>query len=454
MRWCVAALVLAVGPVGAQSPGGAWALFQVDSRGQATAVGGVLDVGSAAPGDFQDTVVRARNTSSAVITLSSLRIAGTGFTLENTPSLPATLVAGANVDFRVRFRPHAAGTYNATLTVQGLSVLVRGVGRAALTVLDEKGVVLSTATAIDFGTVALNQPGRVRLLLRNESSETLAVRQLGVTGAEFSLSQHAPPPFSLAAGTEMPIELICAATRAGVLSGSFSVDARVFSLVARVAAPQFPDAWLELDAEAGRSGRQPSVRVRLSAPIPTAVTGTLRVDFEPAVTVGIRDSAIQFLGNGGREVSVAFEAGSLSSRSELLFQTGTTAGTLVFRLSLGSQARELRVTIPPEGPRIEDVDLVKSGEGWVDVVVTGFDNHRSAGNVVFSFVDVQGREVSDVSVEAGSSFAQFFREDAGLGGLFRLRARFPVSGDARLLGGVRVRLANTLGVGVGSSDAN
>jgi len=188
--------------------------------------------------------------------------------------------------------------------------------------------------------------------------------------------------------------------------------------------------------------------------MPKVASGTLRMDFEPAVSVGQRDGGIQFLRTGGgRKIALGFDVGSVGNRDEVVFQTGTTAGTLVFRLTLGGQVREVRLTIPPEGPRLEEVDLLKSEMGYADVLVTGFDNHRSAGNVVFSFFEGQGREFPGVSVEAGSDFGRFFREDVGLGGLFRLRARFPVSGDARLLIGARVRLANTLGVGVGSSNS-
>lgn len=253
---CMGGLLLAAAsiPLLAQSPAGNLALFILDGRGYKLPIGGFFDLGSAAPGDFLETAFRLRNVSSTAVTVSSLRIAGTGFSLENTPSLPMTLTPSGNADFKVRFRPHGAGTSSATLTADGLSVLVRSVGRVDLTVVDEKGVALSTSAPLDFGTLSVGQSGRRRLILRNESVEALAVRQLGAGGTGFSLSPHPPPPFLLAPGVEMPIELICSGARAGALIGSFSVDARVFSLVAFVRAPQYPDAWLALDAQAGRRG--------------------------------------------------------------------------------------------------------------------------------------------------------------------------------------------------------
>ncbi len=275
---------------------------------------------------------------------------------------------------------------------------------------------------------------------------------MDVSGNGFGLAGAQPLlPFTIAAGAEIPVDLVCTGSTSGVQAGALTLNGRWFSLVATVAGPSYPDAWLELDVSASRSARQSSVRVRLASAVAEAADGVLRLEFLPAVGVGTSDEAIQFVGVGGREANVRVEAGSASS-GEIVFQTGTTAGTLSFRLLLGRQIRELRVVIPAEAPRLEEVELVRGEVGSVDVLVSGFDNHRSAGNVVFAFVDTQGRELPVASVEAGKAFSDFFREDVGLGGLFRLRARFPVVGDASQLAGVRVKVANVLGVGVGSSN--
>jgi hypothetical protein len=211
---------------------------------------------------------------------------------------------------------------------------------------------------------------------------------------------------------------------------------------------------IELDPLAARSGKQSSLRIRLAEPATLAVAGTLRLDFTPSVNAVPGDEGIQFLANSSRTVAVQVSPGetmaTVSGKSDVFFQTGTTAGTAVFRLTLGSQAREAAVVIPPEAPLIDSVQM-QHGQGWVEVAMTGFDNHRSAGNVVFTFTDQAGTEYPAVSAEAGAAFTQFFR-DSPMGGLFRLTARFPVTGDASKLARVAVRLANVIGAGAGRTE--
>lgn len=418
-------------------------------------VGGLLDVGAAVPGDSLDARVRVRNMGSAAATLSVLRIRGAGFTLENTPSLPMLMAPGINADFRVRFRPTGPGSFSATLDVNSTTVLVRGTASAGLVLLRD-GVAMTNDKTIEFGTVFVGQRGQIGFVLRNDSAQGVAIRQLSVTGTGLSLAPLPLPSF-LAAGAEAAFELRCDPVRAGLVSGVLQVDTRSFTVAALGREPEAPDAFIELDPQAARSGRQSALRVRLVAPAPMAMSGRLRLEFTPSVTAvsaAAGDVAIQFLANSSRTVDVLVAAGestaTLAGKPDVAFQTGTTAGTAVFRLTLGSQEREVAVTLPPEAPLVDTVELQR-GQGTVDVVVTGFDNHRSAGNVVFTFTDKAGRELPAVSAEAAQAFTAFFR-DSTMGGLFRLTARFPVTGDAGQLARVAVRLANGVGAGSGRSE--
>jgi len=413
---------------------------------------GVLDIGSAAPGDIVDTRLRIRNTGASAATLSVLRIRGAGFTLEGNPSLPQLMAPGVNVDFRARFRPTGPGQYSATLEVNELRLLVRGAAAAGIALL-RAGVPVTNEQPLEFGTITVGRRASIALLLRNESAQDLPVRQLSVSGACFSLAPSPPPSF-LRAGDEAAFELRCDPERAAVLSGSLQLDERKFSLVALAREPEAPEALIELDPTAARSGRQSSLRVRLATPAMLPVAGTLALLFTPSVDARPGDEAIQFLANSSRSVSVQVAAGAteatVSGKAVITFQTGTTAGTAVFRLKLGSQEREVAVTLPPEAPMI-DVVRLQPGQGGVDVTVTGFDNHRSAGNVVFTFTDQAGQEYPAISAEAAAAFKQHFA-DSALGGLFRLSARFPVTGDASKLARVSVRLANAIGAGTGKSE--
>ena len=291
-------------------------------------------------------------------------------------------------------------------------------------------------------------------MLRNDSTRELALRQFLAAGAGFSASPSLALPLLLQAGEEVSVELVCEPAKAGLLTGSLSVDGRTFNLVALAREPEAPDALIELDPSAARSGRQSSLRIRLAAPAKLALTGTLNLEFTPSIDARAGDSAIQFLANSSRNVAVQISpgdtAGLVTGKADVSFQTGTTAGTATFRLTLGGREREVAVVIPPEAPLIDSVQMER-GQGSVEVTVSGFDNHRSAGNAVFTFTDLAGQDLPAVSVEASAAFRQFFNESPA-GGLFRLTARFPVAGDASKLSRVAVRLANAIGAGGGRSE--
>lgn len=416
-------------------------------------VTGFLDVGLTAPGEILDTRLRIRNMGAAAAELNVLNIRDTGFSVEGAPALPLVLAPGVNADFRIRFRPTGPGSYSGTLRVSTSTLPVRGSAAAGIALLREGGP-LTTERPIEFGSVTVGQRARIVLALRNESPQELSVRQLTVTGPGFYLAPSPLPSLVLRAGEEAVIALLCEHLKAGLITGSLLLDGRTFNLVALAREPDAPDALIELDPTAARSGRQSSLRIRLAAPATAAVTGTLRLEFTPSIDARPGDAAIQFLANSSRtvpvQIAVGDTTGMVAGKAEVAFQTGTTAGTALFHLTLGAREREVAVTIPPEAPMIDSVQM-QPGVGPVEVTVTGFDNHRSAGNAVFTFTDRAGRELPAVSAEAGAAFKQFF-SDSPMGGLYKLTARFPVTGDASTLGRVAVRLANAIGVGAGRSE--
>ena len=92
-------------------------LLLVDAPGSEKPVSTLYQVGSAPVGDRLDTVFRVRNTTQAALTIRTLTIGGTGFSMFGQPSLPHTLAPGLNMDFTVRFAPRDYGSYSANLNV-------------------------------------------------------------------------------------------------------------------------------------------------------------------------------------------------------------------------------------------------------------------------------------------------------------------------------------------------
>jgi hypothetical protein len=315
----------------------------VSAQGAESPVNSLVEVGTTAAGERLDTRFRLRNTASASVTLRVLRAAGAAFSMIGNPPLPYVIAPGANVDFRIRFEPHAAGTYSATLTVNERTVVVRGLATAAAPV-----------TPPPFPTLALSVP------------PTLA------------------------------------------------------------------------------SARQASLKATLSSPSPIAGTVSLWIEFS-----GQPDPAIVFLRSGSRTLTVDVKQGDIAL-PEIPFQTGTTAGIIRFRAAFSTENAQIAATIAPTPVIAESVRAIRSGS-TLQVELTGYDNTRSASAVLFRFYYASGLLLPNMPVRADvkESFSRHF-DSAALGGLFHLRAIFPVTGDASSIGSVEVETINLQGASASS----
>jgi hypothetical protein len=76
----------------------------------------------------------------------------------------------------------------------------------------------------------------------------------------------------------------------------------------------------------------------------------------------------------------------------------------------------------------------------------GFDNTRTAGPLTFTFFDLAGNAVAPgaIRADATASFASYF-QSSGLGGVFLLRAVFPVTGDPSQVGAFQAQIGNSAG---------
>ena len=130
----------------------------------------------------------------------------------------------------------------------------------------------------------------------------------------------------------------------------------------------------------------------------------------------------------------------------MAFQTGTTAGTITFTLTLENNApQQTSLTIPPS-PIILDTATAVALLGSINVAFSGFDNTYSASQLVFTFYDLKGNALPQgaIDVNAGVAFQQYFSATQA-GGMFALLAQFPVSGNTTEIGSVTAQITNSIG---------
>ena len=426
-------------------------LFLVEGQVERPVVG-ALDLGAIDAGDALEAVLRVRNPDPFPARLETLSAAGVGFALARAASTPLTLSPGAVFDFAVRFEPASAGAYSAVLTVNNLTVLLRAVALPAPVVwLELEGVrsVLGPSSSVDFGSVEEGSSQVRRFILENRSAAELSLA-VGVTGAAFRGPAGITSPATLMPGKTASFEVVFEPLTSGVQAGALEINRRTFRLRGVGLDPPFPKPEIVFQPAPTSSGQQARLAIRLASPSPLDGAGQVRMEFRSAVPGVPDDPAIEFLHNSKRAATFVVkrgaEAADFGGRPEIYFQTGATAGSIVFTVELGEQTAEATVAMAPLPVVIDSVRATR-GAGAIEVRVAGFDNSRSTTQIVFTFFDRAGGAVAPgrIVVDAASEFRRYF-ETSSVGGLFELRAAFPVTGDAASIAELEVEIANALGV--------
>jgi hypothetical protein len=308
--------------------------------------------------------------------------------------------------------------------------------------------VLQSTSLVSFGRVEHGSTATRRFVLRNETALPVMVGSIAVGAPPFQGPAGLALPLELAPGASTSFEVLFSPTRAGIFSGTLTVDKRAIPLEGVALDPPFPAASIHLEDSALQSGRQVKVSIRLAAPSPVTGAGTLTLALRPTVS-GVEDAAVLFLANGERTVTVSVTKGEdvarVNNQTEFYFQTGTTAGELSLELKLGFQQLQVPFTLAPAQVRADSLKVTRTPTGF-EAAIEGFDNTRTLTHATFTFYDSAGKTLGagPMRLNLTDAFTNWWRQ-SGLGGAFLLRAAFPVAGDATLVTGVTVEFENSLG---------
>ncbi len=421
-----------------------------------TPAGSVVDVGSAAPGDIVEIRFRVRNIGNGATALNTLSITpGSGFKISVAPSLPYTLAPysgpPSEAEFRVAFNPAAAGSFSGFLLVNSINIIVRGTATAsaALTLAGSNNP-LAASAVIDFGSVPRGGSRLQSLTLTNSSTLAIVVPALTISGTGFRGPIGAAAPIQLAAGQSASFQIAFEPITGQPAKGALTVDRRSFSLTGQGLDPPLPGASIVFGSQTGASSQQNTVSIPLASASQITGTGTLTLEFRPAVTGIADDSAIQFMSGPKRVATVTIGVGDTAAKfgtqSNISFQTGTTAGTIVFTLALPSGLQQTSLVVAPAAVKIDTATAVRQVDR-LDVSLTGFDNTYSASQLAFTFFDKSGATMQPgvIRVDVTPDFRLYF-SSTKTGGAFALLARFPISGDATQVAGTEVQITNAAGV--------
>ncbi len=388
----------------------------------------------------------------------------TPFTLSQ---LPATLAAGNSMNFNITFAPGTPQTFLTNLVVGESTFAIQGSGTSSvlgdisslvITYTDSTGVRLTAqpGTALSFGQIVSGTIGGANTLSFTVSNPQTTISPVSVPtitaiGNGFSISGAPALPVSIAPGNSITFQLVFTPTQTGTFIGTLAIGTRTFAITAQGINSQVPATSFTLDVSPLVSSKQVHLSIQLAAASPVDAIGTLTMTFTPLVGGIADDPAIHFVATSGRQLQVTIARGSQTATyngdSALTFQSGTTAGTLSFTLSLPNTADYTQsFTIAPTAVQIISSTAVRQAPNLV-VTVTGFDNTYSAGQMTFNFLDSNGKTLTPnaVTIDASAKFHSYFFPSSSVGGAFSVQASFPVVGDVTTVASVAMSIANTAG---------
>ena len=170
------------------------------------------------------------------------------------------------------------------------------------------------------------------------------------------------------------------------------------------------------------------------------------MEFRPASPKVSDDEAVRFTrALTNRTATFNVVEGTTVALADLTVQTGTTAGTIVFRAEVGGWTETATIDIPPERVVVDKVSAVRKGS-MLEFEITGYDNTRTVDGLTFTFYTAKGEAVQPgvIRVNGAAEFQRYF-EGATAGGVFTLKAVFPVTGGIGEITSCDVILANGSG---------
>ncbi|MBI3951626.1 MAG: choice-of-anchor D domain-containing protein, partial [Acidobacteria bacterium] len=207
-----------------------------------------LDFGSVNIGQSADRTLTVRNTGNAMLTVNSITISNSRFSLVS-PTVPFNVAAGGQQIMTVRFSPTATGTQTGTLGLfsndpDESTVNVSLTGQGVQPPAPDIDV---SPTSLDFGSVTVGQSADRTLTVRNLGNASLTVNSITSSNPRFSLVSPTVP-FTVAASASVTVTARFSPNAAGSQTGTLSIasndpdEATVnVSLVGNGVPPPAPD---------------------------------------------------------------------------------------------------------------------------------------------------------------------------------------------------------------------
>jgi Abnormal spindle-like microcephaly-assoc'd, ASPM-SPD-2-Hydin len=200
-----------------------------------TPVVGTLDIGTASAGTTIATRFHVRNVGEGPAVLQTISLAGGGFTITSSPSLPyilAPYTAGsAEPEIDVAFSPTIIAPYSATFVINTINMILEGTAVPSVMVtVGSSTTPLSAGEIVDFGSVDVGSAQTQDFVLSNLSTASITVATLTVSGADFAGPIGLTTPVQLTPGQTASFQITFTPQSGTIAQGVLTVGQQTFNL--------------------------------------------------------------------------------------------------------------------------------------------------------------------------------------------------------------------------------
>jgi hypothetical protein len=420
-------------------------------------------------GSAYNVTVQVQNTGAAAGTIGLLSVTGAGFSLTDTPPLPATLNPNDILVFTLNFQPIQPGAIAGRLRVGNDQFPLAAMGLGAK--LTYSYVSGTTVTVVPGGQVVFNptqvgQTSQLAFTISNAGTTAATVSSISVsdTHGVFRLEKLPPSPLTLNPGDSSGFTIDFSPAATGSTASTLQIDAQTFTLTG----PGTPPPVLPNVQFSGPTGNvnpsaQLPVGLSIVATYPVTVSGVLTMTYNGTLPA---DPAAQFA-TGGRAVNFTIPANTLQAvfanqGNQVSLQTGTTAGTITLTPTFATQSgapidtsspAALALTVPAAAPRIVSVQSTNITAQSFTLVVKGFSTTHSLTKLNLQFTAASDVKIGGgpISVDLSSAAVDWYNssQSANFGGQFSVTLPFTlqssVSSPTSKIQGVSVTAVNDQG---------
>jgi len=308
--------------------------------------------GSVAVGSEETQTVHVENTGSEAATISKVTISGTGVSVSGM-TVPMTLAAGQTANLTVAYKPLAAGTLTASVSIASNATdasVVVGINATATS-----STLAATPSSFSFGNVVVGSDTTQTIRLQNIGTSQVTISAITPSVSNIAIS-GVTLPVKLASGTSATLTAAYKPTVAGSVTGKITVTSNA------VGSPTIVD--LSATAAAAAVQLTPSASSLSFGNVTVGSSGTSQLTVKSTGNTNVTISKVTVSGTG-------FVLGG-SAASVILDPSQTESYTVNFDpKAAGAISGTLTIT---SNAANSPLNIALSGTG----VKTGASNHTVA----------------------------------------------------------------------------